>query len=417
MLVTGDSPSMARRRVLIIVENLPVPFDRRVWAEARTLKKAGYDISVICPRGKFASEPFEVLDGIRVYRHPLPLEAAGKLAYVVEYGTSLFWEFVYALKVFRSTGFDAIHACNPPDLLFVIGAVFKYLFGKKFVYDHHDLNPELFEAKFGRRGLVWRLLVFLERCTFAVADVSIATNASYRRIATTRGGMPEDRVFTVRSGPDLDRVRERPIEDRWRNHRTHMAAYVGVIGEQEGVDLLLRAMEHIIRTRGRTDLQMVIVGSGPQLASVSGLSQHLGLSDFVTFTGRVDDDTLMTILSTADVCVNPDRPNPMNDKSTMNKIMEYMALGKPVVQFDLTEGRVSAQGASLYARNIDVAGFGDKILELTDDPERRAAMGAIGRKRVVNELSWAHEAPKLLAAYDALFAARSGSLAFRGARQ
>jgi glycosyltransferase involved in cell wall biosynthesis len=196
-----------------------------------------------------------------------------------------------------------------------------------------------------------------------------------------------------------------------------MAAYVGVIGEQEGVDLLLRAMEHIIRTRGRTDLQMVIVGSGPQLASVSGLSQHLGLSDFVTFTGRVDDDTLMTILSTADVCVNPDRPNPMNDKSTMNKIMEYMALGKPVVQFDLTEGRVSAQGASLYARNIDVAGFGDKILELTDDPERRAAMGAIGRKRVVNELSWAHEAPKLLAAYDALFAARSGSLAFRGARQ
>jgi glycosyltransferase involved in cell wall biosynthesis len=298
-----------------------------------------------------------------------------------------------------------------------VGAAFKYLFGKKFVFDHHDLNPELFEAKFGRRGLVWRLLVLLERCTFAVADISISTNASYRRVATTRGAMSEDRVFTVRSGPDLERVRERPIEDRWRNRRAHMAAYVGVIGEQEGIDLLLRAMEHIIRTRGRTDLQMVVVGSGPQLASVSGLSQHLGLSDYVTFTGRIDDDTLMTILSTADVCVNPDRPNPMNDKSTMNKIMEYMALGKPVVQFDLTEGRVSAQGASLYARNLDVADFGDKILELTDDPERRAAMGAIGRKRVVNELSWAHEAPKLLAAYDTLFAARSESLAFRGARQ
>jgi glycosyltransferase involved in cell wall biosynthesis len=321
------------------------------------------------------------------------------------------------LKVFRSTGFDAIHACNPPDLLFVIGAAFKYVFGKRFVFDHHDLNPELFEAKFGRRGLVWRLLGFLERCTFAVADISIATNASYQQIATTRGGMPAERVFTVRSGPDLDRVRQRPIEDRWRNRRAHMAAYVGVIGEQEGIDLLLRAMDHIIQTRGRTDLQMVIVGSGPQLASVSGLSQQLGLSDYVTFTGRVDDDTLMSILSTADVCVNPDRPNPMNDKSTMNKIMEYMALGKPVVQFDLTEGRISAQGASLYARNIDVADFGDKILELTDDPERRAAMGAIGRKRVVNELSWAHEAPKLLAAYDALFAVRSESLALRGARQ
>jgi glycosyltransferase involved in cell wall biosynthesis len=408
---------MARRHVLIIVENLPVPFDRRVWAEARTLKKAGYDVSVISPRGKFGSEPFEVLDGIRIYRHPLPLDAAGKLAYVAEYGTSLFWEFVYAFKVYRSTGFDAIHACNPPDLLFVIGAAFKYLFGKKFVFDHHDLNPELFEAKFGRRGLVWRLLVFLERCTFAVADMSIATNASYHQIATTRGGMSADRVVTVRSGPDLDRVRERPIDDRWRNHRAHMAAYVGVIGEQEGIDLLLRAVEHIVRTRGRTDLQMVIVGSGPQLASVSRLSQDLGLSDYVTFTGRVDDDTLMTILSTADVCVNPDRPNPMNDKSTMNKIMEYMALGKPVVQFDLTEGRVSAQDGSLYARNIDVADFGDKILELTDDPERRAAMGAIGRKRVVNELSWAHEAPKLLAAYDTLFAARHESLAFRGARR
>jgi glycosyltransferase involved in cell wall biosynthesis len=395
------------RRILMIVENLPVPFDRRVWTEARTLVAAGYDVTVVCPQGKFASEPIEDIDGIRIYRHPLPLEAAGKLAYVAEYATSLFWEFVYTFKVFRSTGFDAIHACNPPDLLFVIGASFKYLFGKKFVFDHHDLNPELFEAKFGRRGLLWRLLLLLERCTFAVADISIATNESYRRIATTRGGMPADRVFTVRSGPDLDRVKERPIDDRWRNHRAHMAAYVGVIGEQEGIDLLLRAMEYIVRTCGRTDLQMVIVGSGPRLASVSELSQSLALSDYVTFTGRVDDDVLMTILSTADLCVNPDRPNPMNDKSTMNKVMEYMALGKPMVQFDLTEGRVSAQGSSLYARNTDVADFGNKMIELVDDPERRAAMGALGRRRVLDELSWTYEAPKLLAAYDTLFGGRT----------
>jgi glycosyltransferase involved in cell wall biosynthesis len=384
------------------------------------LEAAGYDVTVVCPRGKFASEPMEVIDGIRIYRHPLPLEAAGKLAYIAEYATSLFWEFFYAFKVFRSTGFDAIHACNPPDLLFVIGATFKYLFGKKFVFDHHDLNPELFEAKFGRRGLVWRLLLLLERCTFAVADISIATNESYHRIATTRGGMPADRVFTVRSGPGLDRVKERSIDDRWRNNRVHMAAYVGVIGEQEGIDLLLRAMEHIVRTRGRTDLQMVIVGSGPQFASVSELSKRLALSDYVTFTGRVDDDALMTILSTADVCVNPDRPNSMNDKSTMNKVMEYMALGKPVVQFDLAEGRVSAQGASLYARNTDVADFGNKILELVDDPDRRNAMGAIGRERVLSELSWSHEAPKLLAAYDALFDVETELAArpvFRGTKQ
>jgi glycosyltransferase involved in cell wall biosynthesis len=199
-----------------------------------------------------------------------------------------------------------------------------------------------------------------------------------------------------------------------------MAAYVGVIGEQEGIDLLLRAMEHIVRTRGRTDLQMVIVGSGPQFASVSELSKRLALSDYVTFTGRVDDDALMTILSTADVCVNPDRPNSMNDKSTMNKVMEYMALGKPVVQFDLAEGRVSAQGASLYARNTDVADFGNKILELVDDPDRRNAMGAIGRERVLSELSWSHEAPKLLAAYDALFDVETELAArpvFRGTKQ
>jgi glycosyltransferase involved in cell wall biosynthesis len=407
-----------RRRVLMIVENLPVPFDRRVWTEAQTLRQGGYEVTVVCPRGDFASEPAETIDGIQIYRYPLPLEAAGKLAYVVEYGSSLFWTFAYTWKVFRATGFDAIHACNPPDLLFTIGAIFKYLFGKKFVFDHHDLNPELFEAKFAQRGIVWRLLMLLERWTFAVADISIATNESYRRIAIMRGHMPATRVFTVRSGPDLDRVKERPADDRWRNQRAHMAAYVGVIGWQEGIDLLLQAMDHIVRARRRKDMQLVIVGAGPQLHSVRRLSEQLGLSDYVTFTGRVHDDTLMTILSTADVCVNPDRPNAMNDMSTMNKVMEYMALGKPLVQFDLKEGRVSAQDSSLYARNTDVADFGDKILELVDDPDRRTAMGAIGRMRVLSELSWSHEAPKLLAAYQALFAAEAEMVsAFSGTKE
>jgi glycosyltransferase involved in cell wall biosynthesis len=418
--VNVHSSLSVRRRVLMIVENLPVPFDRRVWAEARTLRNAGYDVTVVCPRGKFASEPSEVIDGIQIYRHPLPVEAAGKLGYIVEYGMSLFWEFAHTLKVFWTTGFDAIHACNPPDQLFVIGALFKYLFGKKFVFDHHDLNPELFEAKFGHRGVVWRLLVLLERLTFATADIAIATNESYRQIAIGRGHMPADRVFTVRSGPDLDRVKPRPIDGRWRNRRAHMAAYVGVIGEQEGIDLLLQAMVHIVTTCGRDDLQLVIVGSGPQLDSVRQLSRDLGISDYVSFTGRVDDDTLMTILSTADMCVNPDRPNKMNNMSTMNKVMEYMALGKPLVQFDLKEGRVSAQESSLYARNTDVRDFGEKILELMDDPDRRTAMGAIGRNRVLSALSWSHEAPKLVAAYDALFAADTETVSaasFRGTKE
>ena len=401
--VVEATRSIRRRRVLIIVENLPVPFDRRVWAEAQSLHRAGYDVSVICPRGPLAEAAFELIDGIEIHRHPLPIEAKGKLAYLAEYGSALWWEFAYSLKIFCGRGFDAIHACNPPDLIFLIGAFYKYLFGKKFVFDHHDLNPELFEAKFRQRGLVWKALVFLERMTFRVADISIATNRSYAGIALQRGRMKPDRVFVVRSGPNLARVRELPPDTSWRKGRSHLVAYVGVIGEQEGINLLLEAIRHITSTCGRTDTQFVIIGAGPSLEAQKRFCAEMQLSEFVTFTGRVDDTTLFTVLSTADVCVNPDIPNPMNDMSTMNKIMEYMALGKPIVQFDLVEGRVSAQSSSLYARNTDTADFGDKILELIDDPDRRQEMGVYGRKRVRDELSWEHEEPKLIAAYEALF--------------
>jgi glycosyltransferase involved in cell wall biosynthesis len=388
---------------LIIVENLPVPFDRRVWAEAQSLQHAGYQVSIICPRGPFADAPFESIGGIEIHRHPLPIQAKGKLAYLAEYGSALFWEFYYSVKVLRGRGFDAIHACNPPDLIFLIGAFYKYLFGKKFIFDHHDLNPELFEAKFGHRGLLWKTLAFLERLTFKVADISIATNQSYARVAVDRGGMKPDRVFVVRSGPNLARVTEMPPSPKWCNGRAHLVAYVGVIGEQEGIDLLLESVKHITSTRQRSDVQFVVVGSGPSLETLRQSCAQMRLSDFVTFTGRVDDATLFEVLSTAQVCVNPDRPNAMNDMSTMNKIMEYMALGKPIVQFDLAEGRVSAMAASLYARNTDTSDFGDKILELIDDPDRRDKMGALGRQRVREELSWEHEEPKLIAAYKTLF--------------
>lgn len=398
--VTG---SIRRRRILIIVENLPVPFDRRVWAEAQSLRNAGYEVSVICPRGPFAEAPFESIDGIDIHRHPLPIEAKGKLAYIAEYSSALWWQFAYSLKVFWGRGFDVIHACNPPDLIFLVGGFYKYLFGKKFVFDHHDLNPELFEAKFGHRGLMWKMLVFLERMTFNVADISIATNRSYANVAVQRGKMKPDRVFVVRSGPNLARVRELAPDPSWCNGRSHLVAYVGVIGEQEGIDLLLEAVRHITSTRQRADVQFVIIGAGPSLEQLKETCAQMQLSEFVTFTGRADDTTLFKVLSTADVCVNPDRPNAMNDMSTMNKIMEYMALGKPIVQFDLAEGRVSAQSASLYARNTDTADFGDKILELIDDPDRRREMGVYGRKRVCDELSWDHEEPKLMTAYEALF--------------
>jgi glycosyltransferase involved in cell wall biosynthesis len=401
--VVDATRSGRRRRILMIVENLPVPFDRRVWAEAQSLCRAGYEVSVICPRGPFAESPFELIDSIEIHRHPLPIQAKGKVAYLAEYSSALFWEFAFSLKVFWGRGFDAIHACNPPDLIFLIGAFYKYLFGKKFVFDHHDLNPELFEAKFGHRGPIWKMLVLLERMTFGVADISIATNLSYAHVAVERGKMRPDRVFVVRSGPNLARVRESAPDDTWRNGRSHLVAYVGVIGEQEGIDLLLEAVRHITSTCQRTDVQFVVMGAGPSLETLRRACARMQLSEFVTFTGRVDDTTLFKVLSTADVCVNPDRPNAMNEMSTMNKIMEYMALGKPIVQFDLAEGRVSAQSASLYARKTDTADFGDKILELIDDPNRCREMGMYGRQRVRDELSWEHEEPKLIAAYEALF--------------
>lgn len=394
---------MKPKRILIIVENLPAPFDRRVWSEATTLVCNGYEVSIICPKGKDATKSFEIIDGIHIYRHPLPLDARGSLGYLAEYSSALFWEFLLSLKVLYQRGFDVVHACNPPDLIFVIGAFYK-LFGKRFVFDHHDINPELYEAKFGKRDFLWRMMVCLERLTFKCADISIATNDSYRAIAIKRGKMPPEKVFVVRSGPNLTRVRAVPPDEKWKNGRQFLVAYVGVIGQQEGLDLLLESVSHIRSVRKRDDVQFMIVGGGPELKAIKGLARDMQLSDAVRFLGRVDDPTLFSVLSTADVCVNPDRPNAMNDKSTMNKIMEYMALGKPIVQFDLTEGRFSAQQASLYAKNTDTADFGDKIIQLLDSPSVRESMGQFGQKRVKEELSWEHEKPKLLNAYSVLFA-------------
>jgi glycosyltransferase involved in cell wall biosynthesis len=410
----GTSGSV-RRRVLIIVENLPVPFDRRVWSEATTLSRHGYEVSVICPKGPGATASFEIIEGISVYRHWLPRERRGVLNYFAEYSAALFWEFVLSVKILTTRGFDVVHACNPPDLIFIVGAFHKFLFGKSFLYDQHDINPEFYEAKFARRGLLWRALVLFERLTFGVCDVSIAPNQSYRAIAIERGRMNPDRVFVVRSGPNLSRVRSLPADPAWKKGRKFLVAYVGVIGEPEGIDLLLESIERIRRIRNRADVQFVIVGSGPELQEVEKIAAALALDELVTFTGRVDDAVLFTILSTADVCVAPDRPNAMNDKSTMNKTMEYMALGKPIVQFDLTEGRVSAGEASVYVQNTDTAEFGDKILELLDDPVRRDRMGAFGQKRIYCELAWAHEEANLLSAYEKLFNVRHAPNLERGA--
>lgn len=395
-----------KRRVLIIIENLPAPFDRRVWQEATTLRDAGYVVSIACPVGKGYEKRYEVVEGIPIYRYALPTEGSGALGYLVEYSSALFLQFVICWKVLFGPGFDVIHACNPPDNIFLIGGFFKFFFRKKYLFDHHDINPELYEAKFGKRDFFYKVMLAWERWTFKVADVSIATNESYKKIAIERGGMDPEKVYVVRSGPKLDRLRILPPIESLKKGRKYLVGYVGVMGAQEGIDYLLRAVQHIVSQLKREDIHFGLVGGGTDLEAMKEYARELGVDDFVTFTGRVPDQELIEMLNTADICVNPDVANEMNDKSTMNKIMEYMALGKPIVQFDLTEGHFSAQNASLYAEKNNVVDLAEKIVQLLDDPEARKEMGAFGRNRVLNELEWKYEEPKLLAAYDALFSGK-----------
>ena len=386
------------RRILIIVENLPLPFDRRVWHECLTLTAAGAEVAVICPTGKGYETRYEEIDGVHIYRHSLPLDAKGAMGYLLEYGAALFHEMRLSLKVARKHGFDTIQGCNPPDLIFLMAWPFK-LFGKRYIFDHHDINPELYEAKFNRRGFFWRLMVLFEKLNFRTADVVISTNNSYREIAMTRGDKKAEDVFVVRSGPNLERLTITSPVPTWKNGRAHMVGYVGVMGDQEGIDLLLDAARIIVKNH-KQDVQFVLVGGGPALSNLKAMTRELGLEEHVTFTGRAPDKELFEVLSTADVCVNPDRVNPMNDKSTMNKILEYMAFSKPIVQFDVTEGRYSAAEASLYAEPNNTGDLADKILSLLKDPETCAKMGKIGRHRVETELSWDHQVDALISAYQ-----------------
>ncbi len=391
------------RRVLIVVENLPVPFDRRVWSEATELVRAGYTVSVICPMGRGHDAPYEELEGVHIYRHPLTFEARGALGYLREYGTALWHELRLAFKVRRTRGIDILHGCNPPDLIFLIAWALRP-FGVRYLFDHHDICPELFEAKFSKRGPLWHATRAFEWLTFKTALVSIATNESYAAIARNRGGMAADDVFVVRSGPKIEKLELRPPKPELRKGTKHLIGYVGVIGRQEGLDLLIEAAEHLTGPLGRQDIHFGVVGGGPELPVVEKMARDRGLEAYFTFTGRAPDDLLLDMLNTADICVNPDRATPMNNLSTMNKILEYMTLKKPIVQFDLHEGRESAGEASLYAKHNDPVDFAEKIASLLDNPDARARMGEIGRTRIEEQFSWAHSAPVLLAAYDRTFA-------------
>jgi glycosyltransferase involved in cell wall biosynthesis len=385
-------------KALILVENLSVPFDRRVWQESTTLRDAGWEVHVICPQGtKRDTEAEAVVDGVHIHRYPLKAATGGPAGYLQEYGSAL-W---HTLRLARKVGpVDVVHACNPPDLLYLVAKVLKRQ-GAKFIFDQHDLCPELYLSRFDRgQDLLYRGVCALERATYRAADVVISTNESYKQVARIRGGKRPEDVFVVRSAPVVERFKEVPAEPELKKGKPFMLAYLGVMGPQDGVDYALRALAKLRDEVGRTDWHAVFVGSGDAFDDMVALSAKLGLGNQVEFTGRIPDEDLVRYLSTADVCLSPDPLNPLNDVSTMNKVMEYMAMSKPIVSFELREARVSAGDAAVYAPANDESAFAKLVAQLLDDPEERVRMGKLGQARVAGALSWENSAKALLAAYE-----------------
>ncbi len=386
----------------MLLENNPFPQDPRVRREAATLTSAGYQVSVICPKRK--GQPWrEIINGTHIYRFPAPPKAKGFLGYLWEYGYSMTAAFLLSILIFFREGFDIIHAHNPPDTFVFIAILYKLL-GRQFVFDHHDLSPEMYYARFDGSGnsTVYRVLVWLEKLSCRVADHVIATNLSYKIVEMERGGVPDEQVTIVRNGPDLNRLRLiEPDQDLRRKGRI-IIGYVGVIGFQDGIDYLLRALKHLVNDLGKRDFFCIIIGTGGAWSDMKALATQFNLDEYIWFTGRVSDDDLVRYLSTTDICVDPDPSNAFTDRSTMIKMMEYMALRKPIVAFDLPEHRFTAQSAAVYARPNEELDFARQLSLLMDDPERRQQMGQIGRERIETALAWSHQEKRLIEAYKAL---------------
>ena len=401
----SDNGQQGRPRVLIIVQNLAVPFDRRVWLECGSLVAAGYDVTVVCPRDADTTA-YQVIDGVQIYTYPPYAPGGSAAGFVAEYAYSFLATARLALKARRRGGFDVVQACNPPDIFWPLARLLRWTDGTRFVFDHHDLCPELYESRFvGGSRLAYQGLLALERRTFREADRVVSTNESYREVALRRGGKSPDEVTVVRTGPDADRLRAGPQDPSLRRGRRHLVAYLGVMGPQDGVDLALRAAHSIVHEQGRTDVSFLLMGAGDCHHDLVALRGELGLDEYVEMPGRVPDDFVATALSTADLGLCPDPKNPLNDLSTMNKTMEYMSFGIPVVAFDLRETRVSAGAAAAYASPNDVTDLACTIVRLLDDPERRARMARLGRERVERELEWEHQRGAYLRVYADLVAA------------
>jgi glycosyltransferase involved in cell wall biosynthesis len=395
---------MANKKILMLVENVSVPQDSRVWPEANALRDAGFQVSVICPKGVGRDEESYIcLENIFIYRYRLPAIGNKYLAYIAEYGFSLVITFLLSLKVLLKHNFDVIHAANPPDMFFLIGLFYRIL-GKKYIFDQHDLSPETFKVKFkGRMKLLYKLQLFLEKCSYRTSSIVITSNESQKKRAIANGGCHAGKVFVVRNGPYPKQMELCPPEPELKKGRRYLLAYVGFMSIQDGVEYALYALQDLVYKRGHQDISLVLMGDGDNAPALRTLAHKLGLDEYVNFTGWIERKDVQRYLSMIDVGLTPDPQNGLNEYCTMLKTMEYMAMGRPVVSFDLQEARFSAQDASLYAVPNQVEDFADKIETLLDNEELRNKMGAFGRKRVEDELSWEHSKKKLLLAYEAIF--------------
>jgi glycosyltransferase involved in cell wall biosynthesis len=399
---------MARARILILVQNEPVPSDRHVWNESLALVRAGYEVTVVCPKGSDRDrDAYEERDGIAIHRYDARPADGGAVGFAVEYASAMWQMRRLARRLARERPFDLVHACSPPDFL-LLSVLSLRRQGARLVFDHHDLTPELYASRFGGEGgVMHRITLVAEQVAFRLADVVLSVNESYRRVAMTRGRRAAEDVAVVRTGPDLTRFVPTAPDPGLRRGRANLLSYVGVMGPQDGVDHALRALA-ALRAR-RDDWHAIFMGSGEVLEDMRALAAELGLADVVEFTGWVEPDTICRVLSSSDVCLAPDPKSPLNDVSSMVKISEYMAMSRPIVSFDLMESRAAAGDAALYASDED--DFARLVDELLSDPERRARMAAIGRERAERLLAWEHQERALLAAYDralAMGAARGG---------
>ncbi len=397
------------RRALIVVENLSVPFDRRVWRECQALREAGYQVSTISPMGTNIDRKWhEVIDGISIYRYPIYQSSGGFLSYLAEFSIALLMSFVLMCVVWLREGFDVIQICNPPDLLIFPTLPFR-LFGKRVIFDQHDVCPEIYQAQKqmqGRKDRVVRLLLRLEAWTYALSDVVMVVNESCRRIALGRGGRSPDDVFVVRNGPSLQNIQSAAPDPALKHGRTYLLSYVGMMGPQEGIDVLLRAVRDLTQRHGRRDFHVLIMGGGTVLEQMQRYAQELGVEAIVTFTGSVPYPQVMAGIASADLCLCPDPKTPLSDLCSLVKATEYMSLGRTFVAFDLDEVRLSAGDAAEYARAGDESDFADKVNLLLEDPDRRLAMGRRGRERVLERLTWEHSKKALYSAYDRAYRAK-----------